>query len=86
MRKKTLLLGALSMLLVSTLCAQDITGDWQGTLKEGSQEVRVVFQIARAEGRGWKGSSYAIDYSPDPSLLSGAKFVFGEKSASDGRG
>jgi hypothetical protein len=48
MRKKTLRLGALTMLLASTLCAQDITGDWQGTLKVDSKEIRLVFQIERA--------------------------------------
>jgi hypothetical protein len=70
MKKNTLLLGAFTMLLASTLCAQDITGDWQGTLKLPSQEIRFVFQIARAEGGGWKATMYQIDYSPDPNVLS----------------
>jgi hypothetical protein len=72
MRKNTLRLGGLAMLLASTLCAQDIAGDWQGTLKLPSEEIRFVFQIARAEGGGWKATmyEYEIDYPPDPKPVS----------------
>jgi squalene-hopene/tetraprenyl-beta-curcumene cyclase len=70
MRKNTLLFGALTMLLAGTLCAQDITGNWQGTLKVPSEEIRFVIQIARAEGGGWKATMYEIDYSPDPKPVS----------------
>jgi len=37
-KEKTLRLGALTILLASTLCAQDIAGNWQGTLKPSSRE------------------------------------------------
>ena len=29
-------------------CAQDISGDWQGTLKASAQELRILLQIAKA--------------------------------------
>jgi non-heme chloroperoxidase len=66
MRKKMLRLGALAMLLASTLHAQDITGDWQGTLKAGPKELRVVVQIAKEEGGAWKAKMYSIDQGTDP--------------------
>ena len=30
-------------------CAQDISGDWQGTLKAGVQELRILLQIAKSD-------------------------------------
>jgi len=47
MRKKMLRLGALTMLLGSSLHGQDIVGDWQGTLKTGPTERRTVLHITR---------------------------------------
>jgi len=81
MRKNTLLLGALAMFLASTLRAQDIAGDWQGTLKLGSREFRYIVEITRAESGSWKASVYSIDRSPDPSpvdsvALDGSNFKF----------
>jgi len=49
-------LGTLAGLLGSTLYAQDIAGDWQGTLKAGSQQLRLVVQIARGDSGGWKAT------------------------------
>ena len=52
---------AVAMLLGGVLNAQDIAGDWQGTLKSGKTEVRVVISIAKAAGgsvdsvRGYSG-------------------------------
>jgi hypothetical protein len=43
----------LAMLLVSVLGAQDIAGDWQGTLKIGKTEIRVVISLAKAPGGDW---------------------------------
>lgn len=60
-KKKMLWLGALTTLLGSTLYAQDIAGDWQGTLKAGSQELRLVVQIAKGDSGGWKATMYSID-------------------------
>jgi uncharacterized protein (TIGR03435 family) len=46
MKKLTLWMIALAALPGSTLQAQNITGNWQGTLQAGAQKVRIVFKIA----------------------------------------
>jgi uncharacterized protein (TIGR03435 family) len=46
MKKLTLWMMALAALLGSALQAQNITGNWQGTLQPGAQKVRIVFKIA----------------------------------------
>ena len=46
MKKLTLWMMALAALLGSALQAQNITGNWQGTLQAGPQKVRIVFKIA----------------------------------------
>jgi len=49
----------------SALYAQDIGGDWQGTLKAGSQEIRLVVKIEKGANGGWNGTLHSIDQSPD---------------------
>ncbi|MGH9647775.1 MAG: TIGR03435 family protein [Bryobacteraceae bacterium] len=46
MKKLTLWMLALAALLGSALQAQNITGNWQGTLQAGPQKLRIVFKIA----------------------------------------
>ena len=46
MKKLTLWMMALAALQGSALQAQNITGNWQGTLQPGQQKVRIVFKIA----------------------------------------
>ena len=46
MKRLTLWMVALAVLLGSALQAQNITGNWQGTLQTGPQKVRIVFKIA----------------------------------------
>jgi hypothetical protein len=55
--KRILLLGAL---LGSTLYAQDITGDWHGTISTPTLEFRVVLHIAKA-ANGFKSTMDSID-------------------------
>jgi pimeloyl-ACP methyl ester carboxylesterase len=45
--------------------AQDISGDWQGTLKAGAQELRILLQIGKSDNGGWKATMLSIDQSPD---------------------
>jgi uncharacterized protein (TIGR03435 family) len=45
-KKLMLWMIALAALLGSALQAQNITGNWQGTLQAGPQKVRIVFKIA----------------------------------------
>jgi len=65
MRKSSLWIWALAALLGSALHAQDISGDWQGTLKAGPQDLRLILKIAKAEGGGWKASLYSLDQTTD---------------------
>ena len=52
---------AAAMLLRGVLSAQDIAGDWQGTLTFAKTEVRVVISIAKTADGGWT----ATEFTPD---------------------
>jgi hypothetical protein len=46
-------------LAATTTCiayAQDIAGDWQGTLKAGSQQLRLILHVAKGDNGGWNGT------------------------------
>ena len=45
--------------------AQDLSGDWQGTLAAGPRQLRLIVHVAKGDGGGWKGSVSSIDQSPD---------------------
>ena len=42
-------------------CAQDISGDWQGTLKAGAQELRILLQIAKSDSGEWRATMLSIN-------------------------
>ena len=65
MRRNAIWIGALAILFRTTLPAQDIAGDWQGTLKAGPQELRVVLTIDKSADGKWNGTFSSIDQSPD---------------------
>jgi non-heme chloroperoxidase len=48
----------------SSLYAQDIAGDWQGTLKVG-QDLRVILHIEKRDNGVLTGMLYSIDQGPD---------------------
>src|SRR3954465_8049994 len=50
-----------AMLFGGILSAQNIVGDWQGKLKLGTAEIRVVINIANAATGGWT----ATESTPD---------------------
>jgi non-heme chloroperoxidase len=56
---------AIAALTATLACAQDISGDWQGTLKAGSQELRTILKIAKSDSGGWMATLLSIDQSPD---------------------
>jgi fermentation-respiration switch protein FrsA (DUF1100 family) len=58
--KKLLILPLLAALPAGLISAQDIAGDWQGTLKAGGAELRVVLHIAK-DGSGFKASMDSVD-------------------------
>jgi pimeloyl-ACP methyl ester carboxylesterase len=52
-------------LLACALHGQDISGNWQGTLKAPAQDLRAVFQIAKDPAGAWTAKMYSIDQSPN---------------------
>lgn len=58
-------LSALALMSGSAVHAQDISGNWQGTIKAGSQEIRLIVSIEKESGGGWKGTLFSIDQIPD---------------------
>ena len=61
MRNKVLRTVALAALYGATLYAQDIVGDWQGTLKTGSRDLRIVLHITKETDSGWKAALFSLD-------------------------
>jgi non-heme chloroperoxidase len=58
---QTLWIFALAALVGATLHAQDIAGDWQGTLKTPAAQLRVVVHIDKSADGGWKATLFSID-------------------------
>jgi uncharacterized protein (TIGR03435 family) len=65
MKKLALWMMALAALQGSALEAQNITGNWQGTLQDGPQKVRIVFTIA-LENDKLKATLHIVDQPSPP--------------------
>ena len=63
--RRILGIAVLAALSAYLMYGQDITGDWQGTLKAGSQQLRIILHIARGDNGAWNGLLYSIDQGPD---------------------
>src|SRR5450631_2925666 len=64
--KKMLCLVALAAWSGSALLAQNIIGSWQGTLKAGPRDLKIVIKIAMVDDRP-KATLYTVD-QPSPPL------------------
>jgi len=53
---KVLMIAALVISTASVACASSIVGDWQGTLKLGGAELRLVLHITESGGGGLKAT------------------------------
>jgi len=62
MQQAMLWIVTLLTLAASAQCGQDIAGNWQGTLKTGI-DLRLIVEIAKGDGGGWKATMYSIDQS-----------------------
>jgi hypothetical protein len=63
MKRSMLWIVALATLTGSALCGQDLSGNWQGTLKTGI-DLRLILEIARGEiakGEVAKGDAGALE-------------------------
>ena len=56
---------ALTAFTALLACAQDISGDWQGILKVGKQELRTILKVTRSDSGDWVATLLSIDQSPD---------------------
>jgi non-heme chloroperoxidase len=65
LRNKALWMIALAALFGAVAQAQDISGDWQGTLKMGAAEIRVVMIISKGTDGGWKAREATVDQGSD---------------------
>ena len=53
-----------TILSLTSLYAQDISGNWQGTLGERTDRIRMVLRIERRHS-AWTARLFSIDQSPD---------------------
>jgi non-heme chloroperoxidase len=65
MTKKMVWIVALVLASVVALCAQDLAGDWQGTLKTPKAELRIIVHFTKSDAGGSKATLYSIDQGPD---------------------
>src|SRR5580700_2216921 len=65
MKKLTLWLLALAALQGTALQAQNITGDWQGTLEVPQRKVRLIFKIG-LENDKLTATIYTVDQASPP--------------------
>jgi hypothetical protein len=65
---------AVAMLLRCVLSAQDFAGDWQGTLKFGKNDERVVISIAKSANGGWAATEVTPDDGSNPVVASSVTF------------
>ena len=59
--KKFMVVTALIFLAAAVSRAQDIAGDWQGTISAGGQELRLVLHITKAPNNSLKATLDSID-------------------------
>lgn len=59
--KRTLWIAAIAPLIPYALHAEDIAGDWHGTVKAGGADLRLVLHIAKADNGGWKATLDSVD-------------------------
>src|SRR5204862_4602021 len=59
--KKLFIISAIILLTTTVSCAQDITGDWNGTLKPGGGELRLVLHITKNADGSLKATLDSID-------------------------
>jgi len=72
-KKIVLSLVALAALFAPALRAQDMAGNWQGTLKAGAKDLRLIVSLSKGEQDGLSGKMYSIDQTPQPFPASAVK-------------
>jgi len=67
-KKFVLSFVALALLAAGSLCAQDVTGNWQGTLK-ATKDLRMILVVTKEDGR-LQAKLYSIDETAQPFRVS----------------
>ena len=65
MKKLVLCMVALVTMIGTGARAQDLSGNWQGTLKVG-KDLRVIFNLYKGDKDAWSAKFYSIDQAPQP--------------------
>src|SRR4051794_32161616 len=65
MRTRSLWIGALILMCSRVAPAQDVRGDWQGTLSVGPRQLRLILHVDKADDTTWNATLASIDQSPD---------------------
>ena len=65
-KKGIWLLVSLALLLGNNLQAMQIEGNWQGTLKTGAIELKIILQVAKGENNTLKATLLNMNYSSHP--------------------
>lgn len=65
MKKLMLWILALTPLFTTAVHAQDLSGDWQGTL-HGGKDLRIVIKTFKGDTGGWSAKFYGIDEGDPP--------------------
>jgi uncharacterized protein (TIGR03435 family) len=63
--KKLMGFMAAVLLFVGAAQAQDLSGNWQGTLHAG-KDLRIIFNLYKGDKDGWSAKLYSIDQTPQP--------------------
>src|SRR3977135_1583521 len=63
-RTRPLLIAGLLLLCSRVAPAQDLTGDWQGTLSIGPRQLRLILHVDKPADAAWRATLASIDQSP----------------------
>ena len=66
MKKWMALIFAIVMFGGNAARAQEIAGNWQGTLQTNNGEYRIVLAVAKADTGGWTGTASVVDANGQP--------------------
>ena len=85
-RTRSIWIAALLLTCSRIVPAQDLAGDWQGTLSVGQRQLRLILHIDKTADTTWKATLASIDQGPDPDwgdrapvdsvTVSGTSFTF----------
>jgi non-heme chloroperoxidase len=64
-RTRSLRIAALLLMCSRLASAQDLKGDWQGTLTVGPRQLRLILHVDKAADATWRATLASIDQSPD---------------------